>query len=312
MARNLIWGAALFAAATLATAPVMAAEPSLHQVYQAAEAGKLGEAQTMMHEVLQAHPNSGKAHYVEAELLAKQGKNQQAETELATAERLAPGLPFAKPQAVQELKSRIGGVGSTSTTNATSVRTRSELPAAAPLQSPGRESGFPWGMVLMGGALVAFIAWAARFMNRRNPPPAPAYAAPAPVPAGYGGNGFGANGGNGYGPSSQPYGAPYGQPAVQPYGMGQPAQGPGLGSRVMGGLATGAALGAGMVAGEALMHHFTDGKGESAHNTGLDQLGQVDLSPSLADSSYDMGGNDFGVSDDSSWDDSSSSDSDWS
>ncbi|HJW03894.1 MAG TPA: tetratricopeptide repeat protein [Azospira sp.] len=304
MARNLIWGAALFAAATLATAPVMAAEPSLHQVYQAAEAGKLGEAQSMMHEVLQAHPNSGKAHYVEAELLAKQGKNQQAETELATAERLAPGLPFAKPEAVQELKSRIGGAGS-----ATSVRTRSELPAAAaPLQSPARESGFPWGMVLLGGALVAFIAWATRFMNRRNPVSAPAYAAPAP--AGYGGNGFGASAGNGYGSGavSQPYGAPYGQPAGQPYGMGQAAQGPGLGSRVMGGLATGAALGAGMVAGEALMHHFTDSKGETTHNTGLDQLGQVDLSPSLADNTYDMGGNDFGVSDDSSWDDSSSSD----
>lgn len=156
MARNLVWGAALFAAATLATAPVMAAEPSLHQVYQAAEAGKLGEAQSMMHEVLQAHPNSGKAHYVEAELLAKQGQRQQAETELATAERLAPGLPFAKPEAVQELKSRIGGAA-----GASSARSRGELPAgavAAPLHSPERESGFPWGMVLLGGALIAFIA----------------------------------------------------------------------------------------------------------------------------------------------------------
>lgn len=55
----------------------------------------MGEAQRMMREVLQNHPNSGKAHYVEAELLAKEGSLAQAANELATAEKLSPGLPFA-------------------------------------------------------------------------------------------------------------------------------------------------------------------------------------------------------------------------
>src|SRR5574338_49812 len=81
--------------------PGFAAEPSLHEVYQAAEAGKLDDAQRMMKEVLLAHPRSGKAHYVEAELLAKQGHTREAATELATAEGLAPGLPFASAQAVE-------------------------------------------------------------------------------------------------------------------------------------------------------------------------------------------------------------------
>jgi hypothetical protein len=49
-------------------------EVSMHEVYQAAESGKLNEAQAMIAEVLRAHPDSARAHYVEAELLAKQGK----------------------------------------------------------------------------------------------------------------------------------------------------------------------------------------------------------------------------------------------
>ena len=61
---------ALLTGATLAIAlPAAATEPSLHEVYQAADAGRMDDAQRMVHEVLQAHPNSGKAHYVEAELL---------------------------------------------------------------------------------------------------------------------------------------------------------------------------------------------------------------------------------------------------
>jgi Tfp pilus assembly protein PilF len=48
--------------------------PTLHEVYQATQAGRLEEARSMMNKVLKEHPNSGKAHYVEAEILAKQGE----------------------------------------------------------------------------------------------------------------------------------------------------------------------------------------------------------------------------------------------
>ena len=89
MARNFLLGLMMFASTALISGSALADEPSLHQIYQAAEAGKLTEAQTMMQEVLRAHPNSGKAHFVEAELLVKQGQLRKAEAELATAERLA-------------------------------------------------------------------------------------------------------------------------------------------------------------------------------------------------------------------------------
>ena len=78
-------------------------------------------------------------------------------------------------------------------------------------------------------------------------------------------------------------------------GYGGPG-GSGIGSSVAGGLAGGLAAGAGIVAGEELAHHFLDG-------------GQHPVAPPPGDENQnvngDMGGNDFGVNDPCSWDDSS-------
>src|SRR5476649_134942 len=89
IAKSLI-RATLLATAVAMAAPVFAAgaDPTMHEVYLAAEAGKFTEAQAMMDQVLRDHPNSGKAHFVEAELLAKQGKIAAAEAEL----NKSPGL----------------------------------------------------------------------------------------------------------------------------------------------------------------------------------------------------------------------------
>ena len=58
--------------------------------------------------MLADHPSSARAHYVQAELYAKEGKTSLARSELATAEQLKPGLPFANPRSVQELKAQLG------------------------------------------------------------------------------------------------------------------------------------------------------------------------------------------------------------
>lgn len=250
------------------TAP--AAEPTLHEVYQAADAGRLNDAQAMMDKVLRDHPNSAKAHFVEAEILAEQGRIAGAAAELGAAERLAPGLPFAKPEAVQHLRQRIAG----------SRASTRRAPSAFGVQS-SPASQFPWGLLLAGLGVIAAMAFFFRRMSQRNPNVSPA------------------TGGAGYGTS---FGA--GAP-VQPYGPGGvaspmgPAAG-GMGSGILGGLATGAALGAGVVAGEALMHRFTGG---GRHDAGQSTLPP---SPNWDNDSDDLGGNDFGVSDGSSWDDSSS------
>lgn len=246
-------------------------DASMHEVYSAAEAGKFSEAQAMMDKVLQDHPNSAKAHYVEAELLAKQGKMSQAQAELNTAEKLQPSLSFAKPASVEKLKALVGASHTSSFTNSSN------------------NSGTPWGMILLLVGLVAFMYFAVKMMTRRNPPLAPMspYANNGPInPQPY---------------NPQPYGA---APMLNPAATG------GLGSTILGGLATGAAVGAGMVAGEALMHHFTDG--ESSNNGLINNAHAANTD--YQDTNYlaqdDMGGTDFGIADNSSWDDSSSSD-DW-
>lgn len=163
-------------------------------------------------------------------------------------------------------------------------------------------------MLLGIGALVLL---AVMFFKRKA-------AAQAVAPGGIGG----VVGNNGYPGASPAYpqggmptqwgNAGAGVPAA-PAGMGGTG---GLGSGILGGLATGAALGAGMVAGQALAHRFTDG-GQSGHDgnrladNGASGLtggafpgnAQVDTPPS----GYDMGGNDFGVADSGSWDSGSDS-----
>lgn len=271
MLKKLLWSSALLAAIAFAGVASAADEPTLHQVYQAADAGKLSEAQAMMQTVLRDHPNSAKAHFVEAELLAKQGHLPSAASELKTAERLEPGLPFANASAVDHLRRRIAG---------SRAATQSSAFTAAP---SAMSSELRVSMLLMGIALVAALYFFVRATRRRMtqslyPAGGPAYGAGMATP-------------------TQPFG---------PAGMGSGAAG--MGSSMLGGLATGAALGAGMVAGESLMHRLTDRSRvplEDTSNTSM--LGQPDWNV-VPD---DMGGGDFGIADDSSWDDGSSG-GDWS
>jgi hypothetical protein len=250
--------------------------PTLDQVYQAAHANKLADAQKMMDKVLKEHPNSAKAHFVEAEILAKQGQMGQAEAEMNIAERLKPDLSFAKPQAVQDLKNRIAAAH------------RVSQPLVSNVQSVVGNS-FPWGILFLGLGVTAIIFFVIRAIKSRNT---------ANVP-------------NNYQPGSQNASASpvpmqrYGSAAAPAAGAGvapgaAPAGG-GIGSGIMGGLATGAAVGVGMVAAEALAHRFMDG-GHSATNAASSAAPVADT---WGGSSNDMGGTDFGIADNSSWSDDS-------
>ncbi len=233
--------------ATLAAA----AEPTIDQVYAAARSGHLAEARSMMQEVVSQHPNSAKAHYVNAEVLARSGDVAAARTELAVAEKLEPGLPFATPAAVQELRQQLAG-GPT---------------GAAPTAHEAGTGTIPWGWIIgLGGLALLFVVMMARRQSQQNA--ATLYGQPP---------------GGAYPQCGMPMG---GQP-VAPMGGG--------GSGLMGTLATGAALGAGMVAGEALAHRLVGGP-ERGTTGSQGAMGDNDMGNS------DMGGQDFGVSDSGSWD----------
>jgi hypothetical protein len=139
----------------------------------------------MMTQVLADHPNSSQAHYVQAELYAREGKTALGRAELGTAEQLKPGLPFANPRSVEELKAQLGeGVR---TVSPTMIRTAPAAPR------------FPWGTVLILAAVVGILLIVFR---RRTYPQYPA-AAPgmggAPGTYGPGGYGPGPMGGGGIG-----------------------------------------------------------------------------------------------------------------
>jgi hypothetical protein len=249
--------------------------PTVHQIYQTAESGKLDEAHQMVVQVLQAHPESAKAHFVDAEILAKQGALGNAKTELETAERLAPGLPFAKPDAVQNLKQRI------------SSPQRSGMAGNVVTEStPANTQSFPWLMLFIGLASIVLITWLVKSMVSRKKE---TYA------GGLGNNGMP---GQGY---PMPNGGPNGL-SGSPAATYPPQAGSGIGGSIVSGLATGAAVGAGIVAGEALMHHFTDGSNANSN----EHVNNAPLTQSNPEPQYDMGGSDFGMTDSSSWDDDAS------
>jgi hypothetical protein len=270
------------------------AEPTLNQVYATAQAGKLDQAQVMLQQVLISHPNSAKAYFVQSELYARQGNLGRAREALATAEKLTPGLPFAKPEAVQALRTQLSAKSAPTGLQSQSGSPSHMVAAAAP-QVPAASS---WGLPLLlaGGAIVLGY-----FMFRRR---SPAPAAQPPAYANQGGLGgpqtFGMAGGSGPMAGQAEYGQPaYGQP-----GYGQPA-GSGLGGRIMGGVATGLAVGAGVMAAEAIGRNLMGNHQQPTDNAS--HLGNNDFQPIA--SNPDMGGQDFGVNDSSSWDDGGSVDS---
>jgi hypothetical protein len=217
----------------------------------------------MMDQVLKDHPKSAKAHYVQAELYAKEGKTALARAELAEAEGIDPGLTHENPRSVLALKSQLG----------VSARP-TQSPRVIGLSSPPASPHFPWGT-----ALIFVIAIGLLWMLFRRRNTYSQYPAAGP-------------GGPGYGPGS---GGPGG------YGPGGPVGGGGIGSGIAGGLASGLAVGAGVVAGEELAHHFLDGGNrESGGVIPPANAGEWQQSSNSDMGGSDFGVNDAGGWDDSS------------
>jgi len=250
----------VFAAAVLFTSNVAFAEATLPEVYKAVQSGQMAKADAMMKEVLQNHPNSAKAHYVAAELYAKEGKVEVARNHFITAQNLAPGLPFAQAESVQKLQVQLAN---------TQV-----APAAS--QTSIFSNPLFWGLIAILVVGIVIV------MKRRKAEAVQVYNAPS---AGYPGTPGG--------PAGYP-GGPGG-----PGYPGAPAAG-GMGSGLMGSLATGAALGAGMYAGQALASNLMGGHDNGHSNAGSNpNLNQVGGPASLDPN--------FGVRDAGSWDDGGAS-----
>jgi len=208
--------------------------PTVDEVQAAAQRGDYPGAEKMMREVVAAKPDSARAHYVLAEILAHERQFNEAAEHTRRARALDPTIKFAdaaKFNAFEQLLQReqAGAVKSTAATPA--VVNAPPPTRAAPVERSSSGGGVPVWLLIVGAGI--FIWLAVGWMRRRT--------AMQSQPAMAGGYGPGGYGQQGYGP--QGYGVP---PAG---GSGPGLMGVGLG--VAGGVA------AGMLA-EKLLHEGRD------------------------------------------------------
>ena len=277
-AKWLVIGALLGAGCAMAQA-----EPNMSQIYSTAQAGNVDEAQVMIQQVLVSHPKSAKAYFVQAELYSRQGKLDRARESLAAAEKFSPGLAFAKPSAVQALRSQLAVKPATK-----SVSNSSGSYAASPSPSQPQTS---WILPLL--LAVGVIVGGYFMFRRRTPEPYRQQPDSANQNGLSGVQNFGGGGGG-----TQ---AGYPQPAYPQQGYPQQV-GTGMGGRIMGGVATGLAVGAGVMAAEAIGRNLMGGHNKPP----VDQPSNNDYQST--NSNPDMGGAGFGINDTSSWDDGGGAD----
>ncbi|MFM2068509.1 MAG: hypothetical protein RLZZ584_3418 [Pseudomonadota bacterium] len=202
--------------------------PTQAEVEAAVRASRYSEAEAMMAQVVKARPESAKARYVYAEILAHNRQYEPAAAQLREARRIDPATKFADPAHVQAFEAQLERAvakarqpGSLAGTGAVIGGTpqaqppaRTGAPSTAPLRSqadastrPARaeaDDGVPNWLLLVGLFIVGGLILRA-FMKRQRARQAPVYQGAAP--GWNGGAGMGHGHGEGY-PGGGPYGAP--------------------------------------------------------------------------------------------------------
>jgi len=155
----------------LFTSATAFALPTLEDVEHAVHRNDYVSAESMTREVVTAQPNSAKPHYILAEILAHEGKLNEARAQAAQAKQLDPAIRFTTPEKFARFEAELNG-GKPALRNATASPNKvAETP---------REGGssFLWIVLLVGGA-IAFFA----FRRRSAPPSYGGYTNPnAPMP----------------------------------------------------------------------------------------------------------------------------------
>ena len=311
-------------ALTLALAAGWAlALPSPKEIEAAVGAGQLPQAETMLREVLQAKPQSAKAHYELGQVLARQGKYFEAQQALDQAKTIDPTLKFAtSPEAFAKtydtVLAQVRGTSSAKPPVATVASPAAPVAQAAPA-SPAPSGGFNlmyvWiaaaGLVVLGLVLRRRAAAAPAMTATAAHSVAPAGMPPAGQPTTYTGATMATGGIIGSGltpaqaaaPAQRGFGAQYAPQAPAPAHY-PPAAAPAAGGMgAMGGAVLGGV--AGLAAGYALSKAMEGGAsqtnpaaGNNAANPAHDSAGYV---PFDNPSRPDMGAFDAGAGGDS-WD----------
>jgi hypothetical protein len=282
----------LLALILLVVTSVASAADSPKDVQALIAQGNYPAAEAALRQAVSEHPQSAKAHYILAEVLAHEGNIGEAKAEANKAAALDPATHFTDPAKFQSFQQKLNQalapapVSRSSSTPLRSVDAPAVGAPAAGVRDGGRErGGFGFGSLLLIVVVVGVIAfiWSRRRAAQNNA--FPGYGSvPPPAPG-------------------APYGGPSGYPGYAP----PPSSG--MGSTIAAGVG---GLAAGVLLDEALRsHNQNDGNRDSNFLNGGGGSGGADpRDPSgdayndLRNDPIDMGNND------SSWDDSSSSSDD--
>ena len=307
-------------ALTLALAAGWAlALPSPKDIEAAVGAGQLPQAETMLREVLQAKPQSAKAHYELGQVLARQGKYFEAQQALDQAKTIDPTLKFATSteafaKTYDTVLAQVRGAPSAASAKAAVATPAAPVASPAPA-SPAPSGGFNLMYVWMGAAGLVVLGLILRRRAAATPAvatPAAAYAGmPPPAQPAYNGAamatggiiGSGLNPAQAAAPAQRGFGSQYAPQAPAPAHY-PPAAAPAAGGMgAMGGAVLGGV--AGLAAGYALSKAMEGGAsqtnpaaGNNAANPAHDSAGYV---PFDNPSRPDMGAFDAGAGGDS-WD----------
>jgi len=199
-------------------ANLLMAIPTNEEVNSAIKEGNYSKAETMIREVISAKPQSAKAHYYLAQVLAHESKFAEAKNELNEAKKIDSSLKFGDPTKVVDFENKLLSALHKSTATSSSKQI---------VQSPTQSPNIPWGLIILGiGVLIIILIVV--FKNQSKQAPNQAYSNPN-------------------------QNVPNVSPSPQPFA--QPQQSSGIGSTIMGGLAAGAAAAVGMSVVDSLLHH---------------------------------------------------------
>lgn len=256
----------------LLLAPSVYAADSPKDVQALIARGDYPGAETMLREAIAEHPQSAKAHYVLAEVLAHEGNVGEAKSEAAKAATLDPGTHFTDPAKFQAFRRKLDAALAPSSDLSASTPQLGDSERAPQRGTAGRSHLVNLLAIGAGIALLVFL-----WMRRRRTDVPPAGYPPVPPPEGV-----------------PPYGA---YPGGAPYGV-PPQPHSGVGTAVAAGLG---GVAAGMLLDEALRgRHDDDGLRDTGPVIREDRDPSAQAYDDLRDEPIDMGNND------SSWDDTGS------
>ncbi|HZZ01375.1 tetratricopeptide repeat protein, partial [Paraburkholderia sp.] len=153
------------------------AVPTVQQIESAMSQGNWQQADAGLSEVLQAHPNNARAHYLYSQVLDREGRSADALAQVQQAKTLDPQIRFTDPTRFAQTEARIrknaeraGAAGGNTTSraanpfvqqNSPAVQQQSAMVSQAP-QRHGPGMGMWVGIILLIGVIALVLRWTLR------------------------------------------------------------------------------------------------------------------------------------------------------